>query len=150
MICKAGGVTKREVDSIKILDTETRFEIAPDKAEAFAAMIRENGSGERGVMISRFEEGSQPAAAPRPKAPYVPRDEATPRPASPYAPPADAAPRPAAPYAPRTDAAPPLKAAKPGKHKYGSSTKDKRKPGAPNDGAKLYKPKSKKPRPVAS
>ena len=33
MICKAGGVGKRDVGSIKIQDTETRFEIAADKAQ---------------------------------------------------------------------------------------------------------------------
>ncbi len=32
LICKAGDVTKRDIGSIKIFDTETRFEIAADKA----------------------------------------------------------------------------------------------------------------------
>ncbi len=133
MICKAGGVTKREVGSIKILDAETRFEIAPDAADAFAAMIRENGSGERGVMISLFEDG-----APQPARPEQPHLKAT--------------------YVPRVDAAaPPPKPAKPGKHKYGSSTKDRRKTGDTqgatgkrNDGTKVFKPKARGSKPVAS
>ncbi|HZY67179.1 MAG TPA: helicase-related protein, partial [Devosia sp.] len=50
MICKAGGLTKRDVGSIKILDTETRFEIAANRAEAFAE--RATGTIEKGVRIA--------------------------------------------------------------------------------------------------
>ena len=63
MICKAGGVTKRDVGSIKIQDTETRFEIAADKAAAFAAAIAKQGTLEKGVMVR--PAGDMPAAAPR-------------------------------------------------------------------------------------
>jgi ATP-dependent RNA helicase DeaD len=52
MICKAGGVSKRDVGSIRIDDTETRFEIAADKAKEFAVRIREPGSTERGAIIT--------------------------------------------------------------------------------------------------
>jgi ATP-dependent RNA helicase DeaD len=52
MICKAGGVTKRDVGSIRIDDTETRFEISADKAADFAARISEPGSTERGIVIA--------------------------------------------------------------------------------------------------
>ena len=55
MICKAGHVTKRAVGSIRIQDTDTLFEIAGDKADAFAAAVAENGSGENGVTIQMFE-----------------------------------------------------------------------------------------------
>jgi ATP-dependent RNA helicase DeaD len=64
MICKAGGVTKRDVGSIKIGDTETRFEISADKAEAFAQLVAQNGSGEKGVNIAPAS-GEGPAQAPR-------------------------------------------------------------------------------------
>ncbi|MBU6419025.1 MAG: DEAD/DEAH box helicase [Proteobacteria bacterium] len=37
LICKAGGVTKQEIGSIRIFDRETKFEIAPHAAKAFAA-----------------------------------------------------------------------------------------------------------------
>jgi len=57
MICKAGGVTKRDVGSIRIDDTETRFEISADKAVDFAARIREPGSTERGIVIAPAGEG---------------------------------------------------------------------------------------------
>jgi ATP-dependent RNA helicase DeaD len=51
MICKAGGVTKRDVGSIKILDLETRFEIAADKAREFGEKATA-GTLEKGVRIS--------------------------------------------------------------------------------------------------
>ena len=62
MICKAGGVTKRDVGSIRIEEHETRFEIAADKADAYAERIGGAGALERGIVI-------QPAGAPRPHAP---------------------------------------------------------------------------------
>ena len=64
MICKAGRVTKKSVGSIKILDTESQFEIAGDQAEAFAAAIREQGTGEKGVTIQRID-GSRAQAEPQ-------------------------------------------------------------------------------------
>lgn len=66
MICKAGDVTKRDVGSIKILDSETRFEIAADKADAFAAAIaRVGGTIENNTTIA----ASGPPSAP-PKKSY--------------------------------------------------------------------------------
>ena len=70
MICKAGHVTKRAVGSIKILDTESQFEIAGDKAETFWAAVKENGTGEKGVTIQRLD-GKAPART-------EPSDEAAP------------------------------------------------------------------------
>jgi ATP-dependent RNA helicase DeaD len=52
MICKAGGVTKRDVGSIRIDDAETRFEIAADKAAGFAEQIERPGGLERGIVIA--------------------------------------------------------------------------------------------------
>ena len=73
MICKAGGVGKRDVGSIKIGDTETRFEISAGKAAAFAEALATTGSGEKGVTMR--PAGEAPAAAPRP--PY--KDKRAPR-----------------------------------------------------------------------
>ena len=39
MICRAGGVTKRDVGSIRIFETESQFEIAPRAAEQFIAAL---------------------------------------------------------------------------------------------------------------
>ncbi|GHA21373.1 DEAD/DEAH box helicase [Devosia pacifica] len=68
MICKAGGVTKRDVGSIRIEDTQTRFEIAADKAAAFTAKVSQPGVLERGAVITP-EGGVQPDRSTKPK-PY--------------------------------------------------------------------------------
>ena len=51
LICKAGGVTRDDVGSIKISDDETRFEIAAKKSGEYAEKIARDGSGEAGVTI---------------------------------------------------------------------------------------------------
>ncbi|MGL4406234.1 MAG: helicase-related protein, partial [Notoacmeibacter sp.] len=51
MICNAGKVTKRDVGSIKIEDTKTRFEISAGKAASYAQQIKQPGSLERGIII---------------------------------------------------------------------------------------------------
>jgi ATP-dependent RNA helicase DeaD len=61
MICKAGGVSKRDVGSIKIGETETRFEIVANQVDAFAAKVARDGTGEKNVRIapaSAFKERS--------------------------------------------------------------------------------------------
>ncbi|MEO8756945.1 MAG: DEAD/DEAH box helicase [Devosia sp.] len=80
MICKAGGVTKADVGSIKIEDNETRFEIAADKAAAFAAHMA--GSHlEKGVKIAPAAGNAPGPAAFKPK--HKPRDKEVPKPWSP-------------------------------------------------------------------
>jgi len=83
LICKAGGVTKSAIGSIRILDTETRFEVAPDQADAFAKAIAKPGAVEKGVSIARLAADAPPAPSrpqreftsetdrPRPKKKYV-------------------------------------------------------------------------------
>ncbi len=63
LICKAGGVTKSAIGSIRILDTETRFEVAPDQAEAYAKAIAKPGAVEKGVSIARLAADAPPAPA---------------------------------------------------------------------------------------
>jgi ATP-dependent RNA helicase DeaD len=65
MICNAGKVTKRDVGSIKIEDTLTRFEISADKAVAFAERLKLPGSLERGILIA--PAGSMPEAPRQPQ-----------------------------------------------------------------------------------
>ncbi len=69
LICKAGDITKTDVGSIKILETETRFEITASKADAFLARIKQFGTGEKGVNITRSEGpgGSAPRSDFKPK-----------------------------------------------------------------------------------
>ncbi|PYE89356.1 DEAD/DEAH box helicase [Phyllobacterium leguminum] len=71
MICKAGDVTKSDVGSIRIMETETRFEITASKADEYLANVRERGSGEKGVTIRPVADGgSSGAPAPRPQKAY--------------------------------------------------------------------------------
>ncbi|PHP67273.1 helicase [Zhengella mangrovi] len=51
IICKAGGVTRAAVGSIRILDHETRFEIETSVADAFAAAVAKGGALEKGARI---------------------------------------------------------------------------------------------------
>ena len=60
LICKAGHITKRAVGAIRIQDSDTQFEIAGDKADAFWAAVKEGGTGEKGVTIHKLE-GNAPA-----------------------------------------------------------------------------------------
>lgn len=73
MICKAGGVTKRDVGSIKIDDTETRFEIAADKADEYAAHLKRKGVVEKGITITPARGAPSGAFDDRPKSGFKPK-----------------------------------------------------------------------------
>lgn len=55
MICKAGHVDRKAVGSIRIFDADTQFEISGERADAFLAAVKENGTGEKGVTIQRID-----------------------------------------------------------------------------------------------
>ena len=85
MLCKAGGVTKTAIGSIRIFDTESIFEVAAPKADAFARSVEKNGSGERGVTISVVDGPGERRAGPppsqrRPPGPVERYDPNAPRP----------------------------------------------------------------------
>ena len=85
MLCKAGGVTKTAIGSIRIFDTESIFEVAAQKADAFARSIEKNGSGERGVTISPVDGPGERRSGPppsqrRPPGPVERYDPNAPRP----------------------------------------------------------------------
>ncbi|KAA5604666.1 DEAD/DEAH box helicase [Roseospira marina] len=67
MICNAGGVTKRDVGAIRIDDTETRFEIAADKAAGFADQLKQPGSLENGIIIAPAGETPERPRYAKPK-----------------------------------------------------------------------------------
>ncbi len=90
-ICRAGGVTKREIGFIRILDDETRFEIARDAAPAFAAAVA--APLPDGTRITPSEA---PGASERPARPPRPRREPDVADAPPPRPPPRRAPRPSA------------------------------------------------------
>lgn len=56
LICKAGGITKGDVGSIKIDDTQSRFQITAEAAGHFADKVARDGSGEKGVKIVPLED----------------------------------------------------------------------------------------------
>lgn len=71
LICRAGHITRRDVGSINIFHTESRFEIAAHVAERFRAQIAEHGTGEKWVTIAPVDGGTADAApAPAAKKPY--------------------------------------------------------------------------------
>ena len=85
MLCKAGGVTKTAIGSIRIFDTESIFEVAAPKADAFAKSVKKNGSGERGVTISPVDGPGErrpgpPPSQRRPPGPIERFDPNAPRP----------------------------------------------------------------------
>ena len=100
MICKAGGVTKADVGSIKIDDLETRFEIAADKAEAFAGKVAGARNLEKGVRIAPAGGGAPRPVPPKDKGKQKPnpKDKGKPKPKAKHRG-EDEAPRPAAPPA---------------------------------------------------
>jgi len=62
IICRAGGVTKRDVGTIRISENDSLFEIGPRSADQFIAHLAENGTGEKSITI-------MPADGPREAAP---------------------------------------------------------------------------------
>jgi len=81
IICKAGGVTKQAIGSIRIFDTETIFEIAADKADSFLRNVGKNGTGEKGVHINAVDgPGERPQGKRRPPGPPEKYDPLKPRP----------------------------------------------------------------------
>ena len=72
-ICRAGGVTKREIGFIRVLDNETRFEIVREASPAFTAAVA--APLPDGTRITPSEA---PGAAERPSRPVRPRREPEP------------------------------------------------------------------------
>ena len=69
MICKRGGIEKRDVGAIRIFDRESKVEIMPRAAEAFEAAVAVPGPKGDNVAIERTTApGGIDAAGPRPRA----------------------------------------------------------------------------------
>jgi ATP-dependent RNA helicase DeaD len=64
LICKAGDISKAEIGAIKIQAHETRFEIAADHADEFAAAVQRNKHKEGHIArIGGSDDGGDAAAA---------------------------------------------------------------------------------------
>jgi ATP-dependent RNA helicase DeaD len=53
LICKAGGVTKRDIGAIKIFETESRFEVSAESAQSFIQALARAGRRQDSITISR-------------------------------------------------------------------------------------------------
>ncbi|MGO9486015.1 MAG: DEAD/DEAH box helicase [Rhodomicrobium sp.] len=53
LICKAGGVTKRDIGAIKIFETESRFEVSAESARKFSQALARTGRREDSITITR-------------------------------------------------------------------------------------------------
>jgi ATP-dependent RNA helicase DeaD len=78
-ICRRGHVTKREVGAIRILERETRFEIARHAARRFAAAVRHADGQDEGIHI---EPMAADRAAPDDRRHRRPDRDAGPEPAA--------------------------------------------------------------------
>jgi len=77
LICRRGGVTRREVGAIRIGEHDTTFEIAGNAAADFALAASEPDPRARHVMITRADAPSADTRpAPRPPERPAPRDHA--------------------------------------------------------------------------
>jgi len=54
-ICRQGEITKKDIGAIRVYERETRFEVSPDVAEAFAARVADRKKG--GVRIFAAPDG---------------------------------------------------------------------------------------------
>ena len=71
LLCRLGGVTKRDIGGIRIFDTDTRFEIVRTASAAFAAATADLPAHE--PRITQAGDGPMPARPfrPRPAGPRV-------------------------------------------------------------------------------
>ncbi len=87
LICRRGGVTRREVGSIRIGPRDTMFEIAAHAADDFAASAAEPDPRARHVHFDRTYRADRPDRsdrADRPDRPdHVARPDRAPRPTHP-------------------------------------------------------------------
>lgn len=75
VICRLGGITKRQIGSIRTFAHETRFEIARDAVDAFQSTLAAAKKPEITVSPSEAPDGAYEARPKRPfvKKPYAPR-----------------------------------------------------------------------------
>ena len=74
MICRQGGVTRREIGTIDIYDQETRFEVVADVADQFEASVRSVPKGEARIERVRGDAPA-PEGTARPEPSERPRRE---------------------------------------------------------------------------
>ncbi len=76
MLCKSGGLNKKDIGAIKISETKTFVEIAQAAAEGFVTEIGPEGKIEKAITAHRLD-GQPDFNAPDSKPQYKPRDKST-------------------------------------------------------------------------
>lgn len=71
LLCRIGGLTRRDIGAIRIFDRETRFEIAADCAGAFAAALDAGASPD--LAIEPADAAPAPAFRPQSRPGFAPR-----------------------------------------------------------------------------
>ncbi len=66
MICRAGHITKKDIGSIRIFDADSRFELDAKLADKFQEVVKENGTGEESITITRIEGNPERGGGGRP------------------------------------------------------------------------------------
>ncbi len=64
MICRIGNFTKKKVGFIRILDSETFFELSPDVASIFQDVTETEGTGEKSLRIVKLAERPKEVSGP--------------------------------------------------------------------------------------
>ena len=59
LLCRVGGVSKRDIGAIRVFDTDTRFEISRDVSDAFAAATADLPPNEPRITLAG--DGPMPA-----------------------------------------------------------------------------------------
>ena len=72
LICRIGDVTKAEIGTIRVFDTDTRFQIEPAAVPHFTAALRDAGPYDPRIELASSASPSKPAAA----RPYVKKNKA--------------------------------------------------------------------------
>jgi ATP-dependent RNA helicase DeaD len=75
MLCKAGGLTKRQLGAIRIHQSETHVEIDADSIDAFFAHVGEGGRLEKSIAVRRLDGSQGPVAAPAEASGFAGRGE---------------------------------------------------------------------------
>ena len=60
VICRRGGITKNEIGAIRIMDTETQFEVVAHAAESFAAEARKPDTKDPNIRFATLNETVTP------------------------------------------------------------------------------------------
>lgn len=77
MLCRAGNMTKRDIGAIRVQETETYVELAPDCVERLLEAVGPEGMVEKTISITRLE--NPPPRQDRPRDPKPPAGRRPPR-----------------------------------------------------------------------